>query len=79
LDNEQILRQFEAIEGKVERLIGVCKSLEATNSDLINKIEALEKELQVKVEAENSYTEEKALIRSKIDNLLAKLEDVNEV
>jgi len=79
LDNEQILRQFEAIEGKVERLIGVCKSLEATNSDLIYKIEALEKELQVKVEAENSYTEEKALIRSKIDNLLAKLEDVNEV
>lgn len=79
MDNEQILRQFEAIEGKVERLIGVCKSLEATNSDLINKIEALEKELQVKVEAENSYTEEKALIRSKIDNLLAKLEDVNEV
>ncbi len=79
MDNEQILRQFEAIEGKVERLIGVCKSLEATNSDLIYKIEALEKELQVKVEAENSYTEEKALIRSKIDNLLAKLEDVNEV
>jgi protein-arginine kinase activator protein McsA len=78
LDNEQILRQFETIEGKVERLIGVCKSLEATNSELRNKVEGLEQELQVRTEAESNYKEEKALIRSKIDNLLARLEDITE-
>ncbi|OEU67560.1 MAG: hypothetical protein BBJ57_12305 [Desulfobacterales bacterium PC51MH44] len=78
MDNEIILRQFEEIEQKVGKLIDVCKSLEATNLELRNKIKMLEEELQGKVEVENNYQEEKALIRSKIDGLLAKLEDITE-
>jgi protein-arginine kinase activator protein McsA len=78
LDNEIILRQFEEIEQKVGKLIDVCKSLEATNLELRNKIRMLEEDLQGKVEVENNYQEEKALIRSKIDGLLAKLEDITE-
>ena len=31
-----------------------------------------------KVEAEKSYTEERAIIRSKIDNILDRLEDMSE-
>jgi protein-arginine kinase activator protein McsA len=69
------LRQFEEIEKKVESLIEVNKSLEATNLELRNKIKRLEEELQGKVEAENNYVEEKALIRSRIDSLLVRLED----
>jgi len=76
LDNELILRQFEEIEKKVESLIEVNKSLEATNLELRNKIKRLEEELQGKVEAENNYVEEKALIRSRIDSLLVRLEDI---
>jgi len=76
LDNESILRQFEEIEKKVGSLIEVNKSLEATNLELRNKIKRLEEELQGKVEAENNYAEERALIRSKIDSLLVRLEDV---
>jgi len=76
LDNELILRQFEEIEKKVESLIEVNKSLEATNLELGNKIKRLEEELQGKVEAENNYVEEKALIRSRIDSLLVRLEDI---
>jgi peptidoglycan hydrolase CwlO-like protein len=79
LDNEIILRQFEEIEKKVERLIDVYKSLEATNLELRNKIKRLEEELQGKVDAETNYTQEKALIRSKIDSLLVRLEDITEV
>jgi protein-arginine kinase activator protein McsA len=75
LDNELILRLFEKIEKKVESLIEVNKSLEATNLELGNKIKRLEGELQGKVEAENNYVEEKALIRSRIDSLLVRLED----
>ena len=75
MDNELILRQFEEIEKKVESLIEVNKSLEATNLELRNKIKRLEEELQGKVEAENNYVEEKALIRSRIDSLLVRLED----
>lgn len=73
MDNELILRLFEKIEKKVESLIEVNKSLEATNLELGNKIKRLEEELQGKVEAENNYVEEKALIRSRIDSLLVRL------
>jgi len=78
LDNDAILKQFEEIEQKVDKLIGVCKSFEETKLELTNKIERLEKELQGKVEEESRYAEEKALIRSKVDSLLARLEDVTE-
>lgn len=78
MENELIVRQFEEIEKKVEKLIDVLKSKETTNLELINKIERLEEEVQGKVEAERNYSQERALIRSKIDGLLAKLEDVTE-
>jgi chromosome segregation ATPase len=76
LDNVFILKQFEEIEQKVEKLIETCNALEATNLDQKNKIKSLEEEIQGKVEAERSYAEEKALIRSKIDGLLVKLDEV---
>ncbi len=78
MEHEIILRQFEEIEKKVGILIDVCKSLEATNLELKNELERLEEELQGKVEAENNYQAEKALIRSKIDSLLIRLEDITE-
>jgi uncharacterized coiled-coil DUF342 family protein len=78
VDNNVIVRQFEDIEQKVERLIGVCRQLEAANSELSNKIEQLEKDLQGKIEEEKRYQAEKDLIRSKVDSLLAKLEDISE-
>jgi chromosome segregation ATPase len=76
LDNEFILKQFEEIEQKVEKLVELCNSLEATNLEQKNKIKSLEEEIQGKVEAERSFAEEKALIRSKIDGLLVKLDEV---
>jgi len=78
LDNELILKQFEEIEKKVENLINVCKSFETTKLELRNKVERLEEELQGKVEAERSYAEEKALIRSKIDGLLTRIDEISE-
>lgn len=78
MDNELLLNQFEEIERKVERLIDLRKTHEATNLELNNKIKRLEEELQGKVEADRNYVEEKALIRSKIDGLLAKLNDLSD-
>ena len=71
-----MLRQFEAIEGKVQRLIEVCKALESTNLELSTTIERLEKELREKTEAEQGYTEERAQIRSRVEGLLGKLADI---
>lgn len=78
MDNNTIFSQFEEIEKKVGKLVDVCKSLETNNLELNNKIERLEEELQNKAEAENSYQEEKALIRSKIDGLLGRIEEITE-
>lgn len=78
MEDEVILKQFDEIEKKVERLIGVNKSLKKNNIVLKGKIEQLEQELQVKVEAENHQTEVKALIRSKIDGLMVRLDGITE-
>lgn len=78
MEDEVILKQFDEIEKKVERLIGVNKSLKKNNIVLKGKIEQFEQELQVKVEAENHQTEVKALIRSKIDGLMARLDGITE-
>ena len=70
--------QFKEIETKVEKLIEICKSLEDTNLKLSNKIKNLEEELQGKIEAESKFADEKALIRSKIDNLLVRLDELTD-
>ena len=78
MNDEFISKQFVEIEQKVERLIEICKAHEATNLELENKIRRLEEEIQGKVEAEKKYAEEKALMRSKIDGLLARLDEIIE-
>ncbi len=76
MDNDFVLKQFGEIEQKVEKLIENCKAQAAANSELKNKLTSLEEEIQGKVEAEQNYAEEKALIRTKIDGLLARLDDI---
>jgi peptidoglycan hydrolase CwlO-like protein len=78
VDNDFVLKQFGEIEQKVERLIENCNAQVAANSELKNKLIRLEEEIQGKVEAEKNYAEEKALIRSKIDGLLARLDDISD-
>ena len=73
MDKDVVLKQLDDIEQKIEKLIELSKSLESKNAELENKIVQLEQELQNRVEAERSYTEEKSLVRSKIDDLLIKL------
>ncbi|HUV78470.1 MAG TPA: hypothetical protein VMW06_10480 [Desulfobacterales bacterium] len=78
MDNEFIVGQFEEIEKKVEKLIDVLKSHETANLELRDKIKRLEEELQGKNEAESDYSQERALIRSKVDSLLVRLGDITE-
>jgi hypothetical protein len=78
LDNAIIFNQFNDIEKKVARLLKICKKHEAANLELKNKIKSLEEELLGKIEAEKSDEQKKALIRSKIDSLLVRIEDMIE-
>lgn len=78
MDKEMILHQFEEIEQKLEKVVARCKSYEAINSEFKNKIMKLEEELQGKIQAEKSYSQERDIIRSRIDNLLSKLNGITE-
>lgn len=78
MDSDLIIQQFEQIEHRVEHLIRTCKEIEAENIDLKNRVLKLEEELKVKQEMENKYQEEKSLVRTKIDGLLAKLDTIAE-
>jgi F0F1-type ATP synthase assembly protein I len=55
-------------------VLEICRSLQADNEALKNRVESLEKDLEVKVEAEQKYQAEREQVRSKIDGLLLKLE-----
>ena len=72
MENEEILQQFDQIEQRIGRLIEATKSLEAAKAELERKNESLEKELREKSQSEKSYLDERDLIRSKVDNLLAR-------
>jgi len=79
LDNDTILKQFNEIENRVESLISRCSSLGTANSELTAKVESLETKLREKETVENQDSEVRTLIRSKIDNLLERLDGITEV
>ena len=76
MDSDLVIKQFEDIERKVDSLIEVCRRLQSTNSELNQKVSQLEQELESKIEEEKRYQAEKDLIRSKVDSLLTRLEDI---
>ena len=79
MDNDTILKQFNEIENRVESLISRCSSLVTANSALTATVENLEIKLREKEAAENQDSEIRTLIRSKIDNLLERLDGITEV
>ncbi len=75
MEKDQLFDQFAAIEDKIHKLLEVCRSQQTAILDLQSKIKQLEEELSIQREAVKRHAEDKAHIRSRIDNLLAKLED----
>ena len=79
MNNDTILEQFNEIENRVESLMSRCSSLEKANSALTATVENLETKLKDKEMAQNQDSEIKTLIRSRIDNLLERLDGITEV
>lgn len=73
VDIDDVMRQFDLLEKKIEHLLEQRNTLEQQNLELKQKIGGLEAALEEKAEEENRYSKQKVLIRSKIDNLLEKL------
>lgn len=78
MENELLNNKFKDIEEKVDFLIELCQTLQSENGELMSKVERLELELDQKNEAEERHTEQQAVIRSKIDGLLSKLNNFSE-
>ena len=76
MEDETFLKQFEAVEKRLEHLIRISREKDTHNRELISRVEQLEEELRKKAEAEKRIMEEKAQIRSRIDRLLKRLEDI---
>lgn len=69
-------KNFDEIENKIQKIIDVRKSLENELQEQKDYIAQLEEELQEKIDAENKLLEERLFVRSKIDSLLNKLQDI---
>lgn len=76
MDDSNLVSQFQTIETRLDTLLQICQDKDNQNKDLSRRIEQLEEELRIKVEAEQKYAEEKAQIRSRIDQLLMRLDAI---
>lgn len=70
-----VLQHFDALENKIEHLIETCRQLEVAKADLLQKNNELERRLQEQL---TEHQELKGLIRSKIDSLMGRLDELAE-
>jgi chromosome segregation ATPase len=76
LDEDSIPKQFNELEDRVEQLVQTCHGLKHAKLELEAKIRELEEGLRTKDATQQSYMEEKSIIRSRIDNVLGRLDEV---
>lgn len=75
MGNDLIKKKFDEIDGQIDFMIELCHTLQLENQELLLKIKNFETELDKKKETEDEYLDQQALIHSKIDGLLTKLDD----
>lgn len=76
MDRETVLQQFSQLEKKIEDLIESCKRLETAKADLELQNQQLSQQLQEKIANEQEHDDLKGLIRSRIENLMGKLDGI---
>ena len=74
LGNDLIKKKFDDINGKIDSMIEFCHTLQQENKELNLKINGLETELDKKNETKGKFFEQDAVVQSKIDGLLKKLD-----
>ena len=76
MEEDSFPGQFKKLEDRIEELIQTCRDFQQTESELKAKIHDLEGALKAKAGVEQEYAEEKSMVRSKIDDLLGRLDQV---
>jgi cell division septum initiation protein DivIVA len=72
LSNE-IKNKFDDLDGKIDFVIELFQTLQQENSELMLKIKDLETQIDKKNVVEENLSEQEAMIQSKVDGLLKKL------
>lgn len=75
MNEESIFQEFDKLESKLNGLIEQCETLKAQNAQLEAEAAALEEELRLKTENEEKLMEERSMVRSRIDGLLARVNE----
>lgn len=78
MDTETVLNQFNELEKRLDYLIETCKRLEAENARLVQEKQILSDQLQEKSVAERQHNELKDLVKSRIDSLMGRLDEISE-
>ena len=78
MDNELLDDKFNDIDEKVDFLIELCQTLQLENDEMKAKLDIANAELEQKNAAEVQFAEQQAIVRSKIDGLLSKLNHFSE-
>jgi len=76
LEQDSIPEHFARLEDKVGQLVDRCQTLERAKADLEAKVRNLEEVVRSKDAAEEQHVEEKTMIKSRIDHLLSRLDQV---
>lgn len=76
MEDNRFPGQFKRLEEKIEDLVDTYYGLRQQNSDLETRIYDLENSLKIKMSAEKRHVEEKAVIRSRVESLLGRLDQI---
>lgn len=74
MGNDLIEKKFDDIDEKIDFMIELCQTLQLENKELSLKVKDLEAELGSRTDTEEQLSEQEALVQTKIDELLTKLD-----
>jgi len=75
LDHDTILNQFGEIEKRISHLVEKCTQLETANAELKQLNDTFKSQLETIKATEKQNEELKAMVISKIDGLMGKLDE----
>ena len=73
MGNDLLEKKFDDIDGKIDWIMEYCRSLRTENKQLKEQLSHLETQLEKTNASEKRFSENEALIQTKIDGLLGKL------
>jgi hypothetical protein len=75
VDENAIAQQFKKLEERVERLVRTCRDLKEAKTKSEAKVKHLQEALKTRDAAAQRNLEKKAIVRSRIDDMLSKLDE----